>query len=58
MTPTDEGPGMGPGLEPGRPSHGRGPSPLTFLLVLTAVVMVFAILVAVWMYWLAGAVAV
>jgi len=49
---------MGPGLEPGRPSHGRGPSPLTFLLVLTAVVMVFAILVAVWMYWLAGTVAV
>ena len=57
MTPTDDR-GIGIDPEPGRPPRGRGLSPLTFVLVLTAVVMVFAILVAVWMYWLAGAVAV
>jgi len=35
----------------------RGMSPaLLFVIVLSAVVMAVAVLVAVWMYWLAGAV--
>ena len=34
----------------------RGTSPaLMFVIVLTAVVMIVAVLVAVWMYWLEGA---
>ncbi|MFN8629540.1 MAG: hypothetical protein U0838_04230 [Chloroflexota bacterium] len=34
----------------------RGPSgPLLFVLVISAVVMAIAVLVAVWMYWLGGA---
>ena len=36
----------------------RGRRPLLFVLVLTGAVMVFAILVAVWLYWLAPVLAV
>ena len=54
VNPSDE-PGVGPNPEPSGPSRGRGPSPLVFVIVLTGVAMVFAIIVAVWMYWLAGA---
>ena len=43
-------------VEPGRgltaPSRVTGPNPLVFVLVLTGVVMVFAIIVAMWMYWI------
>lgn len=54
MNSSDEQ-GLGPDPEPGGPSHGRGPSPMTFVLILTGVVMVIAIIKAVWMYWLDGA---
>ncbi len=41
--------------EPAMRSRQRGPRPLVFVLVLTGVMMAFAIIVAVWMYWLAPA---
>jgi hypothetical protein len=46
--------GIGPNPEPGSPYRRRGPSPMAFVIVLTGVAMVFAIIVAVWMYWFVG----
>jgi hypothetical protein len=46
---------VGSDHEPAVGTRRAKPRPLLFLLVLTGVVMVFAIAVAVWMYWLAPA---
>ena len=48
---------VGPGPERATGWRQRGLRPLLFVLVLTGVVMAFAIIVAVWMYWLAPALA-
>ncbi len=51
-------PDRGLDAEPAAGSRQAGRRPLVFALVLTGAVMVFAIIVAVWMYWLAPALAV
>jgi hypothetical protein len=48
--------GLDPELAAGSRQAGR--RPLVFVLVLTGAVMAFAIIVAIWMYWLAPALAV
>jgi hypothetical protein len=49
---TGDEPGLGSAPEPAG-LHGS-PGRLAFVVVLTIAVMVFAVLIAVWMYWLGG----